>query len=220
MAKSWPWRHSISIWLHFHRAHSLQLNDCGRWTKNSFDSAAERSINRPQTLQLEAVRSDRAPFFTAGMNMNLCSFALTFCVWFTLGPTDAQPRSFLLSVIPVSFSGQFFHSDSKSKCSFPKKTFDLDSSASRWHHSESGVTGTPAQWRLGQLPPRMTVHLSKLFSIWRNKLRGQRKWKSRVWGQSVADRWGKSRDQVGSKTTNHVTCLQTIIFFWWKLICL
>ena len=35
----------------------------------------------------------------------------------------------------------------------------------------------------------------------------------------VAVRRGKSRDQVGSETTNHVTGLQTIIFFWWKLIC-
>ncbi len=48
MAKSWLWRHAISIWLHFHRVHSSQMNDCGRWTKKSFDLAAERSINRPQ----------------------------------------------------------------------------------------------------------------------------------------------------------------------------
>ena len=36
----------ISISLNFHRVHSLQMNDCGRWAKKSFDSAAERSINR------------------------------------------------------------------------------------------------------------------------------------------------------------------------------
>ena len=65
------------------------MNDCGSWPKKSFESAAERSINRPQIRKHCTWRPsqvDRAPSFTAGINMNLCSFALTFCVWFSLTP--------------------------------------------------------------------------------------------------------------------------------------
>ena len=172
MAKSWPWRHSIGISLHF---------------LCSF-------IADERLWQMEVV----------------------LCVWSTLGPTDAQPRSFLLSIIPVSFSGQLFHSDSNRNVRSKRKHLtwiqvrhdDITrNQVSRELRPSGAWVNCLLRWQLIRL---------NYFQFHETSCVGRTNGKI----ESEDNQWpidGGSHDQVGSKTTSHVTCLQTIIF-WWKLI--
>jgi hypothetical protein len=194
MSKSWQWRHAISIWLHFHRAHSLHMNDCGRWAKKFTKSAADHEI-----LHLGPVRSDRASFFTAGMHWPSVSGS-------SWGLLTSSLVYFFFPLFPCHFQVNYSIQNPNWNVDFRRKHLTWiqvrhDDITRNQVSRELQPSGTWANCN------QVTVFSIKLIQISRNKLRGQSKWKTRVRGQSVAARLGKSRDQVGSKTTNHVTCL-------------